>query len=603
MIYAGIIHFNNVPDKGHELSTSLESYTHKTPSIIRKKSLTLCYGKLSYLNDMDDVWESSTSVLMGRIFDKTHYCSFKKEDFKNLSLINKERILERLWGKYVYIYIDEQASQFKICIDPTGQLPLFYYFFPDGNILFSSDIELIFKILSRKTEYNWTYLNSYLLYGNSSAIQTPFQDIYEIPPGCCLKANQKEHKTEPYWDPLYSYKKSAPQDKDAVNILKTTLRPWVEPYKHICVSLSGGLDSSSLAYCLKEVKKEDQVLSAVNVFHASIKSSNELPYARKVCQETGINLTEVDMSDSLPFDPPHKKQLINLNKPFHGLLCLRELEVMFDQIPTNNSSIILSGHGSDHIFMRSFPAKALSDYILEKGLKGSRKPLKNITHFYRETLFSILKENAKSLSSYYFSGRLPKRHPKNSRELPPAWVKQESRQQSYPVFMHPIYEELPSKILPGKYKQLDAVYEGIASIHIEMNPINPLFYPFLYEPVVEFALSLPTYTLFDNGYDRYPLRKAVSDHFQTETVWRRDKGQTTGLFQKGIKKNLESILDICLDGKFAKQGLINKDELYKTIVLISNGDTKHMWYFMNIFSIEMFLRHWEEINFEQNRKL
>ena len=93
------------------------------------------------------------------------------------------------------------------------------------------------------------------------------------------------------------------------------------------------------------------------------------------------------------------------------------------------------------------------------------------------------------------------------------------------------------------------------------NQIDPTYYPFLYEPVVEFALSFPTYELFDKGYDRYPLRKAVSEIFKTDTVWRRDKSQTTGLFQLGIKQNLDHVLDICLKGHFVKQGLIDKEGL------------------------------------------
>lgn len=199
-----------------------------------------------------------------------------------------------------------------------------------------------------------------------------------------------------------------------------------------------------------------------------------------------------------------------------------------------------------------------------------------------------------SLNSHFFSRRLEKRHPKNIQDETPNWIKLEVRQKASTDFIHPIYEHLPSSVFPGKYEQIDALYEGLASIHMEMNQVNPTYYPFLYEPVVEFALSFPTYNLFDKGYDRYPLRKAVSDHFKTETVWRRDKSQVTGILQLGVKKNLEPVLDICLEGEFVKQGLIDREELHKTIMLISNGDIKHLWPFMYIASAEIFLKYWEE---------
>ncbi len=127
-----------------------------------------------------------------------------------------------------------------------------------------------------------------------------------------------------------------------------------------------------------------------------------------------------------------------------------------------------------------------------------------------------------------------------------------------------------------------------------MNPIYPASYPFLYAPVVEYALSLPTYTLFDKGYDRYPLRKSVSDRFRTERVWRRDKSQTTGIFQLGMKKNLDYILSLCAKGHFVQRELIEKEELEKTISLISHGDTNDLWPFTHLASAEIFLSYWDK---------
>ena len=594
MIYVGLINFDDTPNKIHALISTIEYFTNTSATVVKKNSLTVCYGKLSMIHDMDDIWESDHAILMGRIFDKAQESLFKREEFRNLYHLSTKEILEKIWGKYVYINSNKEPSQFEIVVDSTGQLPFFYHPLPDGNILFSSDIEIIFKVFSQKPEYNWTYLCSYLVYGNSSAIQTPFKNIYEVPPGCCLKITKHERRTEPFWNPHSSYKTSLYQKKDAVSVLQATLKPWIEPYKNICVSLSGGLDSSSLVYCLKDIVKENQTLSAINYFHSSVKSSNELAYARRVCQETDIKLIEIDASHSLPFDAPLKKQSIKPNKPFPGLVSLNLAENVFGYLSSNSPCTFLNGNGSDSIFMRPPSKKSVADYIIEKGLKGSKEQLKNITCFYRDSLFSILKKNVISLGAYCFSWRLEKRHSKNIQDVIPHWVKQKVHQNASPDFVHPIYKHLPFQILPGKYEQIDAFFDGIASIHGEMNQVHPTFYPFFYEPVVEFAFSFPTYELFNKGYDRYPLRKAVSEHFKTETVWRRDKSQTTGIFQLGVKKNLEKILSLCLEGQFAKQGFIDRGNLYQTIMLISGGDINYMWPFMHLASVEIFFKCWEE---------
>lgn len=596
MIYAGIIHFNSIPRQEKILSKVIESYREGEVLLIRKSTLTLCYGKFSQIQDLDDIWVNDSSILIGRAFNKEASCGLGKEDFKGFSHLDAETVLEKIWGKYVYLHINKRTSQIEIVIDSVGQLPFFYYRFPDGNILFSSNIEVIYKILSQKPEYNWEYLCSYLIYGNSSSIQTPFKDIYEIPPACSLTVSKNEINTAPFWDPLNSYKTSNIQENNVVTVLNSTLKPWIEPYKNIYVSLSGGLDSSSLVYCLKELIKKDQNLKAINYFHSQIKSSNELSHARKVCEETRIDLIEIDASDFLPFDPPKGKLPLKPNKPFPGMVSLRWTGAIFEHtLPFDTSSMFVSGHGSDHIFMRPPSKKSCADYIIEKGFKGYKKQLESISEFYRAPHLSTLKENAKGLFSYWLSQPLKKRNGINTQIQSPKWIKQEVYQKASNKFVHPIYEKLPRKMLPGKYEQVDGLYEALASIHVEVeSQADPTFYPFLYQPVVNFALSFPTYELFDKGYDRYPLRKAVSEVFQTSTVWRRDKSQTTGLFQLGLKKNLEQVLELCLGGHCVKQGLLHKEDFRKTINLIGNGDTKFLWSFMYIASLEIFLKYWEE---------
>lgn len=593
MIYAGFLNFSSLPAQEEILTEAVGFFTQTPPVVLSKNSLVLCYGKLSNIQDKDDLWENNSSILMGRVFDKEHSCALGKETFKGQSLLNTTAFLNKVWGKYVYINVDQK--EFEIVLDSTGQLPFFYYPFPDGAILFSSDIEVIFKVLNQKPEYNWEYLCSYLIHSNSSAIQTPFENVFELPPACSLKITKNERKTVPFWNPLHSYKNQELQAKDAVSILQNTLRPWIEPYKNICVSLSGGLDSSALVYCLKDIVAKSQSLTALNYFHSQVKSSNELIHAQKVCQETGIELIEVDASNSLPFDPSFDIQPLKPNKPFPGLVSLRWVETMFEHLPTHESSTFISGHGSDHIFMRPPSKKSTADYLLEKGFKGYKGQLTSVAQFYRNPLYSILRENAASLCAHVLSRPNKKRNLKKPIDETPPWIKQEALQKASQDFVHPIYAQLPKQILPGKYDQIDAVYEGLASIHVEMmNQADPTYYPFLCEPVVDFALSFPTYELFDKGYDRYPLRKSVNETFKTDTVWRRDKSQTTGLFQLGIKRNLEYVLDLCLEGHFAKKGMIDKEGLQNTITLIGNGDIKYMWPFMHLASIEIFLRYWDK---------
>lgn len=594
MIYAGLLKFSSLPVTEKNLQGAIESFTQDSSFLVQRDNLVLCYGKLSPLQDMDAVWKNASSFLVGRVFDKESSSELSKERFNELSFLCKEEFFAKAWGKYVYININKSAGQFDVVVDSTGQLPFFYYPFPDGSLLFASDIEILFKVLEQDPEYNWDYLYAYLVYGNNGSIQTPFKNIFELPSACSLQITKNERKTTPFWNPLSFYRNKETQEYDAVNVLQNTLRPWINPYQTICVSLSGGLDSSSLVYCLKDIIKRNQTLIALNYFHSQVQSSNELDHARKVCAETGIELIELDVSDTLPFDPHQSKQPLKPNKPFAGMISLKWIEAILGALPNNESFTFISGHGSDHIFMRPPSKKVLADYIIENGLRGSTQGLKNISQFYRDSFFPILKENVNSLSSYVFGRKKERISLRKKSKNIPNWIKQEITLNLGEAFAHPIYNCLPYKVLPGKYEQIDALYEGIASIQVElMHQVNPIYYPFLYQPMLEFALSFPTYKLFDRGYDRYPLRKAVHDHFKTDTVWRRDKGQTTGLFQLGVKKNLDRVLSLCLEGHLVKQGYINQEGVHQAIIHMGNGDVRNLWSFMHLTSLEIFLRLWE----------
>ena len=88
------------------------------------------------------------------------------------------------------------------------------------------------------------------------------------------------------------------------------------------------------------------------------------------------------------------------------------------------------------------------------------------------------------------------------------------------------------------------------------------------------------------------FRKAISDTFKTDSVWRKDKGETSGIMQRGLKKNEKRILDLCLEGKMVKQGLINKDKLSAGILGVMNGQTDYLWAIINLICAEIFMNYW-----------
>ena len=96
------------------------------------------------------------------------------------------------------------------------------------------------------------------------------------------------------------------------------------------------------------VKSDQQKVTAMNMYHSRVGSSNEQEYAKKVCKHTGLDFVGVDMMEDLPFSLalnfPSKP-----NKPQPNLLSSHSF--IMKLLNSNPPSLFMTGHGGDHIFM------------------------------------------------------------------------------------------------------------------------------------------------------------------------------------------------------------------------------------------------------------
>jgi len=232
MIYLGLWSVRDISGKIRELTSILKQHTGEEPSFTAKNNFALVYGKLYPQQDMDQIWESDSTVLIGRIFDKERHTTVEPKEFRQYSQELKQDLTRKVWGKYVYWLVDN-TNKLEVMVDPTGQLPCFYYTFTNGDLLFASHIDLINQYLSFNLDYNWSYLCSYLFYGSSSAVQSPFKGVEEVPPGCVLTATQSNRDIRSFWNHFTTYGGISSPSGNAVDALQSVLKPVIEPYQNV----------------------------------------------------------------------------------------------------------------------------------------------------------------------------------------------------------------------------------------------------------------------------------------------------------------------------------------------------------------------------------
>ena len=544
--------------------------------------LDITVGIPNHLKSQGEVIKNGDLICMGKVFTKEDYKPLTKALLTKYNYDNIESFVDDNWGNY--IIIATRGDKVKILRDPVGQFELFYKIAENGQVIFASETKYLLSDKSTKHTLNQDYLCHYILNGTITGKQTAFNGIYELPSGCVLELNRGKHDITLAWDPSKYCKQKYPIEQIPEKIVETIqniLRAWTKDNDKIMLHLSGGLDSSSLLYCLNSIKTPHQEIKALNYYHSGVRSSYEVDHAQKVAKDNTTEIVEYDASKKNTYLFTKKSiNQFNINKPTASLMGIDKSENLEDY-----KSLQISGHGGDHIFLCPPPKESVCDEFFDNGFKAGIKHLEKLVNYYRGSYLQIGKENISSLLQYIFKKRYKT---KETVQNIPNWINYISTQNK--ELLHPFYQKRTTKFTPGKFKQIHAIFSCYGDLcHDNLKYDGKKFYPLIMQPIIELILSIPVYELLHNGYDRYLFRKGISEYFKTDLVWRKDKGETSGILQKEFKAENELVLSLCTDGYFKNNGLVDKNILEDDIKSLMNGSNDSLWPIIHLLNVEYYV--------------
>lgn len=530
-------------------------------------------------------------LVFGNVFNKSYKIASDEEI--QLSFAN---FASNFWGQYFFISISDHIIS--ILRSPDGVEPLFYATTKSGSIIFSTDIEYITKFV--KPLFNWDYMCSFVAIGSSPKEKTAFQNIKELQFGCQLNITSGSLDVVMNWNPYDAYKSSFKNANHQIESISQTLLNVIRceldsyKYKNIYIDFSGGLDSTAVLFCLREAIGSDVPVKAVNVYNKDVSSSNELEHARKIAKRCNVELVEFESSNCLPFSP--YKKLTNVPfAPDSGFMRIGREQVLCESIGIGSDDILFTGQGGDHVFMCPPARESLVDVLVDKNFSLFHKKLEDLATINRVSFFRLLKISCNYLFKY-FCGKYEDICSMNARK--PAWfvgeISPDICRGEYPFYKQ------KQCIPPGKYYQNDAINIGLTEMCTDIRAygllhrcqvMNPLFS----KPIIELGLSIPTYELYNDEYDRILFRQSIADRFDTQHVWRKDKGDVTGELLLGLATHKKHVLEMCCEGEFAQMGLLNKDLLYNDIKCASQGRGMdfQLHSIINLYCAESFMKHWK----------
>lgn len=274
-----------------------------------------------------------------------------------------EECVEHLLGDFAFAIWDSKEQKLFCARDRFGMRQLVYAHKADTFIVCNS-INCVREHPLVSDQLCETAIADFLLFGDhrwGSKARTSFADIQALEPAHSLTIKNGIHTARRYWNAgentsLLEYKHERQYLEHFEELLKASISDRIRS-KDVLISLSGGMDSSSIAAIFRGIQGDGQEqinLNAATVLYDSIHESDEREYADMVHSHLDLTPHYID-GGTYPFmSPPVQTTLpLELYQP--------KLWLDFDTYALTKSRVLLNGDAGDELLLFSSAKSATKD--------------------------------------------------------------------------------------------------------------------------------------------------------------------------------------------------------------------------------------------------
>lgn len=164
-------------------------------------------------------------------------------------------------GQFSFCIWDKKNKECFLARDRVGILPLFYSY--DKNVFsFCSEIKGLLASGLTKKGLNHESLAQVFTFWTTIAPHTPFENIFQLPPGCFMRINDAGTQIEKFWEADFSIQKDSASRSIAdtlseyKELLKDAVKIRLRADVPVGAYLSGGLDSTVTTSLIHEINPE-----------------------------------------------------------------------------------------------------------------------------------------------------------------------------------------------------------------------------------------------------------------------------------------------------------------------------------------------------------
>jgi asparagine synthase (glutamine-hydrolysing) len=505
----------------------------------------------------------------------------------------KEKCLQQFDGMFAFAIWDEKEEKLFAARDRFGEKP-FYYYEDEGNFIFASEMKALWAIGVDKKMNNKMLLNYITLGHLQNCIdkeQTFFDDIYSLPPSHYLSyqpSSNQISKITRYW----SLNKEAKIDiaaDDAIEkfteLFNLSVKRRLRSDVALGTSLSGGLDSSAIAFTINELQKgsskdEAKMLQTFSAVFPGFEN-DESKYIQSVTANLNISNhqtqpTAVDLINDF------EKLCYHQEEPFQSSGIFAQYKV-FELAKKHDVKVLLDGQGADEIlagyprYIHWFLQEVLSRHKLG-ATQIERRAFRRNNQPFRWDFKNV------------FAAFLPSHAAMQLEKL--EYRKTISHPDISPDFLSLLkHQEWVGIHKPIVTKLNDMLHFNITEMGLEellrfadrnsMAHGREVRLPFLNHELVEFIFSLPSQLKMHDGWTKFLLRNAMNKKLPDEIVWRKEK---IG-FEPPQKNWMEdhAVQDYIHEAKkkLANAGILTKNAVNKKVEALSaHADKNYDWRYL-----------------------
>lgn len=506
-----------------------------------------------------------------------------------------DSVFSRLDGMFSVALYDQKNKKFLLARDRFGKKPLYYGVF-GGTLVFGSELKALLQHPAIPRELDMDALALYMTYEFVPTPHSIFRSIKKLEPGHYItyySAEPSRFSIERFWSTA-GLEEEKLSEQEAVQKLDGLFEKAVSKRLMsdvpLGVFLSGGVDSSTIAYYAQKVSPEP-----IHTFTVGFKekSFDESDYARRVAKFLGTKHfeTEFSVKDALGFFDTARELM---DEPLADAQVLPSL--LLSKFTKEYATVVLGGDGGDEVFLgyQHFPAQVVNQWF-QHVPRSVRSGIEKVSQFipvgsgYFSPGFKLQRFlRGQSLDLNMFEHDLVWRSSFAPSQYDALFA---------PEILKIIHSDFAFSELGRRVVEVDGKdnFDTLSRLYLKQYLMDDCMTmidrtsmrfglevraPFQDRELVEFVLSLPTHFRLKFFKGKYILKKLMENKLPREIVHRKKKGFGIPVAE-WLRGELRQVADDYFSNSFLQhQGIFNPEYVEKLYAQHLSGKKdfrKELW--------------------------